>query len=75
MVNNPPHYNKGKVQAIDAIESAIVGLHGMEAMCIGNAIKYLFRTGLKNNDGPRKINEEDLKKAVWYLNRLIEEHE
>jgi len=41
-VNQPRHY-QGKVECIDAIESAIQDLEGLEAMCTGNAIKYLFR--------------------------------
>jgi hypothetical protein len=75
MVNNPPHYNRGKVEAIDAIESAIAGLHGIEAMCVGNAIKYLYRTGLKGAEGPRKVNKQDIAKAIWYLNRILESNE
>ena len=34
--------------------------------CLGNALKYIWRAGLKQNE------VEDLKKAVWYLNREIE---
>lgn len=63
-VNNPPHYNKGKVECIDAIESAVSDLHGIEAVCTANAIKYLYRW--KAKDGV-----ESLKKARWYLDRLI----
>lgn len=71
MVNNPPHYNQGKVECIDGIESAIKGLSGMEAMCVGNAIKYLWRTGLKNTNGARIVNKEDVRKAIWYLNKIL----
>jgi hypothetical protein len=63
-VNHPPHYNKGKVECIDAIESAVSDLHGIEAVCTANAIKYLYRW--KAKDGV-----ESLKKARWYLDRLI----
>lgn len=62
-VNNPIHY-QGKVECIDCIESATSGLEGIEAVCTGNAIKYLFRWKRKNG-------LEDLKKAKWYLERLI----
>ena len=62
-VNHPEHY-AGKVECIDAIESAIQGLSGMEAMCTGNAIKYLYRWKKKNG-------VEDLKKAKWYIERLL----
>lgn len=70
-VNHPSHYTQGKVECIDGIESAIEGLTGMEAMCIGNAIKYLWRTGLKNTDGPRTVNKEDINKAIWYLKKVL----
>ena len=64
LVNHPPHYNKGKVECIDAIESAVSDLHGIESVCTANAIKYLYRW--KAKDGV-----ESLKKARWYLDRLI----
>ena len=63
MVNSPSHY-QGKVECIDAIEAAIQGLDGMEAMCTGNAIKYLFRW-------KRKGGRTDLEKARWYINRIL----
>jgi hypothetical protein len=66
-VNKPKHY-QGKVECIDAIESAIEGLNGMEAMCTGNAIKYLYRW-------KQKGGVEDLKKATWYINKLINHEE
>lgn len=41
--------------------------------CIGNAIKYLWRAGLKSGDGISKKEKqiEDLKKAIWYIKREI----
>lgn len=65
MVNNPPHYNQGDIECIDAIESAL-GKEGFEAYCRGNAIKYLWRIGLKHRD-----NNEDWEKANWYINRAF----
>lgn len=62
-VNHPEHY-QGKVECIDAIEAATEGLTGIEAVCTGNAIKYLYRW-------KRKGGVEDLRKAVWYINRMI----
>lgn len=62
MVNHPPHY-QGKVECIDAIESAL-GADGFAAYCRGNAIKYSFRAGRKGPAG------EDLAKARWYLERV-----
>ena len=64
-VNHPPHYNKGKVECIDAIESAVSDLNGIEAVCTANAIKYLYRWKTKGG-------VESLKKARWYLNKLID---
>lgn len=65
-VNNPAHYTKGAVETIDLIAymiDPIVDPH--MAFCMGNAIKYIARAPFKNN----KV--EDLKKALWYLNRVI----
>jgi len=64
-VSHPAHYTAGKVECIDAIESATVGLTGGAAYCTGNAIKYLWRWS-------RKGGVEDLQKARWYIDRLIE---
>jgi len=63
-VSRPAHYTAGKVECIDAIESATVGLTGGAAYCTGDAIKYLWRWH-------RKGGVEDLKKARWYIDRLI----
>ena len=66
MVNSPEHYTKGSIECIDAIAEVIQHLDGMEAMCTGNAIKYLWRWRHKNG-------VEDLKKAQWYIQRMIDE--
>ena len=65
VVNHPSHYTNGKVECIDVIESATVGKTGIEAVCVANVIKYLWRYEDKNG-------LEDIKKAQWYLNKLIE---
>lgn len=62
---NPNHYKQGKVECIDALESATVNLKGIDAVCTANAIKYLWRW-------KEKGGIEDLKKAVWYINRIIQ---
>lgn len=62
-VNSPSHYNKGLVECIDAIQSATDD--GFEYYLQGNIIKYLWRYRHKNG-------VEDLRKAKWYLNKLIE---
>ena len=61
-VNHPSHYNDGKIEVIDYIEDKNLGFH------LGNAVKYISRAGKKD---PEKT-VEDLKKAVWYINRLID---
>ena len=68
MVQHPAHYNQGKVECIDAMAAATVNKRGIEAICVSNVIKYLFRYETKNG-------LEDVKKAAWYLNRLIDELE
>jgi len=68
-VNHPPHYTNGKVECIDALEAATMGLHGIEAVCTANAIKYLWRWKHKNG-------VEDLNKCLWYVQKLIKiEHD
>ena len=68
VVNHPSHYTKGRIECIDAIDSATTGKSGIEAVCVANIIKYLFRYEEKNG-------LEDVKKAQWYLNKLISELE
>lgn len=63
-VNQPDHYTQGGVECIDAITAATVNKTGIEAVCVANVIKYLWRYELKNG-------LEDVKKAQWYLNRLV----
>ena len=58
-VNHPDHYNKG-IEAIAFIESWEMGFHA------GNVLKYLVRAPYKGKE------LGDLKKARWYLDRLIE---
>jgi hypothetical protein len=65
-VNHPDHYTQGGVECIDAIAAATTGKTGIEAVCVANVIKYLWRYELKNGI-------EDVKKARWYLDRLIDE--
>jgi hypothetical protein len=63
VVNHPKHYNQSGVECIDAIKAATGD--GFEYYLQGNIIKYLWRYRYKNG-------VEDLKKAQWYLNKLIE---
>lgn len=62
---NPDYYNQGKIKCADAIESAVINKRGDEAAYVALIIKYLWRYENKNG-------LEDVKKAKWYLNRLIE---
>jgi len=57
-VNHPAHYNTGSIEVIAAIEDWKLGFHA------GNVVKYVVRA-------PHKNGLEDLKKARWYLDRLI----
>lgn len=65
-VNHPSHYCQGGIECIDALKAATVGKTGIEAICVANAIKYLWRFEKKNG-------LEDVKKAQFYINRLIQE--
>lgn len=64
-VNHPAHYTDGSIEVIDFIEDKKLGYH------LSNAVKYISRAGKKD---PAKT-AEDLRKAVWYLNRYIEKLE
>lgn len=68
VVNHPSHYTQGGIECIDAIKAATVGKEPMEAVCVANIVKYLWRYEEKNG-------LEDVKKARWYLERLIKEME
>jgi hypothetical protein len=58
-VNHPAHYNQnGSIECIDVVENMRFNL--------GNAIKYIWRCEDKGN----KV--QDLKKAIWYLEREIQ---
>ena len=61
---NPTYYKKGKFECIDVLEELLQGVSGATAFCLGNCIKYLWRFNQKNG-------VEDLKKARWYLDKLI----
>lgn len=62
-VNKPSHYNQGGIECIDYIAQQLGD--GLVSYCQGNVIKYLHRWRYKNG-------LEDLKKAQWYLNKMIE---
>ena len=67
-VNKPAHYNSGKIECIDAIFESMSN----EEFCgylKGNVLKYVWRYRYKGKP------VEDLKKARWYLDRLIDSYE
>ena len=68
MVNHPQHYTQGGIECIDALKAATVGKRGIEAVCVANVIKYLWRYEEKNGI-------EDVRKAKWYIERLLKELE
>ena len=62
LIEHPPHYTFGKYEVIDVIEDWQLPYH------LGNAVKYIARAGRKDPDK----TEEDIRKAIWYLNRYIQ---
>tara|TARA_R100001369_G_scaffold40567_1_gene66639 strand:- start:885 stop:1112 length:228 start_codon:yes stop_codon:yes gene_type:complete len=65
MVNNPPHYNRKNIEAIQAIEASMEP----EEFCgylKGNILKYLWRYKYKGNP------VEDLEKSEYYLKVLVQ---
>lgn len=59
IVERPKHYTHGKIEVIEVIEAFSLGFHE------GNVVKYLLRH-------QHKGGVQDLLKARWYLNRLID---
>ena len=59
-VDHPEHYNKGNIEAIDVIEDWELNFH------LGNALKYICRAQHKG------AFEEDIEKAIWYLERGLD---
>ena len=59
-INHPDHYISNGMEVIDIIEKFDLNFH------LGNAIKYILRARKKHDNV-----EEDIKKAIWYLNRFI----
>ena len=66
-VNHPAHYNTGKYESIDVMVET-QGINAVKNFCICNAFKYIYRHRFKNGT-------EDIKKAIWYLNKYVELNE
>lgn len=63
IVNHPAHYTDGKIEVIEFIEDKNLDF------CLGNAVKYISRSGKK--DPTKEV--EDLEKAIWYIKRKIKQ--
>lgn len=64
MVNHPSHYETGQFECIDVMLE-VMGVEYVKGFCVCNAFKYLYRHRNKNG-------LEDIKKAIWYLNKFVE---
>ena len=67
MVDHPPHYNEGGLECIDYIKQQLGDQ--FPSYLEGSIIKYVHRHKYKD------ANIQDLEKARWYLNKLIEHYE
>lgn len=65
-INRPAHYTSGNIECIDIIREMVRGKSEMEAACITNIVKYLYR--YKEKGGIKSVE-----KAQWYLNLMVEE--
>lgn len=64
VINHPSHYTQGGIECIDAMKSAF-GAAQLAVYCKIAAFKYIWRCEYKNG-------AEDVKKAIWYLNKFLE---
>lgn len=60
LINHPDHYNQGRIECIEAMESAF-GREAVFDFCLLNAFKYIWRCKDKENI------KQDLEKARWYI--------
>lgn len=63
-INHPDRYAGSKYECIDVMQD-VFGIDAVKHFCILNAFKYIWRNEKKNGI-------EDIKKAIWYLNKYIE---
>jgi hypothetical protein len=68
LINNPSHYNTGDIECIEAIQSSMT-TRQFQGYLKGNVMKYVWRHEYKGK------MLDDLRKARWYLNKLIATHE
>lgn len=65
-INHPSHYETGKYECFDVMVEAI-GVEETKGFCLCNAFKYIYRCKIKH-----ETPVEDIKKAIWYLNKFVE---
>ena len=63
-VKSPPHYTKGAIECIEAIQAALTA-EEFRGYCKGNAMKYIWRERLKGGT-------ESIEKAAWYLDYMTQ---
>lgn len=70
-VNHPSHYTWLK----DKCGIEVIDITRHLDFCLGNAVKYILRAGLKNEEGMSKVEKEieDLEKAIFYIKDRIEQ--
>jgi|TARA_R100000234_G_scaffold120117_1_gene105587 hypothetical protein len=62
---NPSHYKNSEIECIEAIKASM-SLEGFHGYLKGSIYKYLWRYQEKNG-------QEDLLKAQWFMDRLVQE--
>lgn len=65
---NPQHYKAGKVECIEALESATIHKQGLEAVCVANVIKYLWR--YESKGGLQDLLQENGITEKQFCNRM-----
>lgn len=65
MVDSPPHYKVGGIEAIEYIQAKL-SPEEFAGYCRGNALKYLSRAGHKD------ATDQEIGKAIWYLQRWLD---
>lgn len=65
-INHPSHYETGRFECFDVMVEAI-GVEETKGFCLCNAFKYIYRCKIKH-----ETPTEDIKKAIWYLNKFVE---
>ncbi len=66
MVNHPPHYTNGPIHSTCGDPIECIDVAENLGFNMGNAMKYIWRAGLKGTQ------TQDVRKAVWYLTRELE---